>query len=84
MKDTLERARDPHLNLKGYLQSAYIHPVFKDEEDEEEEETNGKWEHDGELVPTKRQSRRNTPLPSKFSGSSSPSLPEVVEERGQP
>ncbi|KAJ9689663.1 hypothetical protein PVL29_012380 [Vitis rotundifolia] len=84
MKDTLERAREPHLNLKGYLQTAYIHPVFKGDEDDEEEEILGKWEHDGELVPTKRQSRRNTPLPSKFSGSSSPSLPEVVEERGQP
>lgn len=84
MKDTLERAREPHLNLKGYLQTAYIHPVFKSAEDDEEEEIHGKWEHDAELVPTKRQSRRNTPLPSKFSGSSSPSLPEVVEERGQP
>lgn len=84
MKDTLEHAREPHLNLKGYLQNAYIHPIFKSDEEEEEEEMDEKWVYDGELVPTKRQSRRNTPLPSKYSGSSTPSLPEVVEERGQP
>ncbi|KAK9267840.1 hypothetical protein L1049_010276 [Liquidambar formosana] len=85
MKDTLERAREPNLNLKGYLQTAYMHPVFKFEDDDEEEEVNEKLEHESVLVPTKRQSRRNTPLPSKFSGSSSPSLPEaVVQEHPQP
>ncbi|KAK9268248.1 hypothetical protein L1049_010691 [Liquidambar formosana] len=85
MKDTLERAREPNLNLKGYLQTAYMHPVFKFEDDDEEEEVNEKLEHESVLVPTKRQSRRNTPLPSKFSGSSSPSLPEaVVQEHEHP
>ncbi|KAL0328759.1 UNVERIFIED_CONTAM: Calcium permeable stress-gated cation channel 1 [Sesamum calycinum] len=33
MKDTLERAREPNLNLKSYLRYAYIHPVFKNDED---------------------------------------------------
>ncbi|KAK3016800.1 hypothetical protein RJ639_006066 [Escallonia herrerae] len=78
MKDTLERAREPNLNLKGYLQNAYIHPVFKgddDDDDDEGEEPNEKWEKETVLVPTKRQSRRNTPVPSKISGGSSPSLP---------
>ncbi|KAK2984927.1 hypothetical protein RJ640_005668 [Escallonia rubra] len=78
MKDTLERAREPNLNLKGYLQNAYIHPVFKgddDDDDDEGEEPNEKWEKQTVLVPTKRQSRRNTPVPSKISGGSSPSLP---------
>ncbi|KAF9589532.1 hypothetical protein IFM89_025271 [Coptis chinensis] len=79
MKDTLERAREPNLNLKGYLQNAYIHPVFKGEDDDESYEVTKEWEQEG-LVPTKRQSRRNTPLPSKYSGSSSPSLPDVVQE----
>ncbi|PIN21328.1 hypothetical protein CDL12_05964 [Handroanthus impetiginosus] len=79
MKETLERAREPYLNLKPYLQNAYIHPVFKDDEDDEDEDLNGKLE-DSVIVATKRQSRRNTPVPSKLSGSSSPSLPEVVPE----
>ncbi|XP_076957749.1 hyperosmolality-gated Ca2+ permeable channel 1.7-like [Bidens hawaiensis] len=28
-KDTLERATEPNLNIKLYLQDAYVHPVFK-------------------------------------------------------
>ncbi|KAF5176799.1 calcium permeable stress-gated cation channel, partial [Thalictrum thalictroides] len=79
MKDTLERAKEPNLNLKGYLQNAYIHPVFRGEDDDENYEITTEWEQEG-LVPTKRQSRKNTPLPSKYSGSSSPSLPEVIHE----
>lgn len=80
MKDTLERTREPHLNLKGYLRNAYIHPVFKNEEDDEYEEnddTNRKLESG--VVPTKRQARRNTPAPSKHSsvGSSSSRLGAV-------
>ena len=75
MKDTLERAREPNLNLKGYLQHAYIHPVFKDDEDDEDEGFNKL--DDSVIVPTKRQqSRKNTPVPSKLSGGSSPSLPD--------
>ncbi|KAK6133365.1 hypothetical protein DH2020_032875 [Rehmannia glutinosa] len=80
MKDTLERAREPNLNLKSYLQYAYIHPVFKNEdEDEDDDDINAKLE-ESVLVPTKRHSKRNTPLPSKVSGASSPSLPDAVSE----
>ncbi|KAA8520130.1 hypothetical protein F0562_014386 [Nyssa sinensis] len=81
MKDTLERAREPNLNLKGYLQNAYVHPVFKGNSDDEDDE---KLEQESVLVPTKRTSQRNTPLPSKISSSSSPSLPEVIQEHPQP
>jgi lysine-specific demethylase 3 len=85
MKDTLERAREPNLNLKGYLQNTYVHPVFKsDDSDDESDDVDGKWEKENVRVPTKRQSRRNTPAPSKISGGSSPSLPETVHEKHQP
>ncbi|XWS76446.1 hypothetical protein CRYUN_Cryun01aG0176800 [Craigia yunnanensis] len=51
IKDTLERATEPHLNLKAYLKDAYIHPVFKGSCSGSqlifEEENNS-------LVPTKR------------------------------
>ncbi|KAK7320518.1 hypothetical protein VNO77_30065 [Canavalia gladiata] len=70
MKDTLERAREPNFNLKEFLQSAYIHPVFKGDDDSDSEEMSEKWEEqEPVLVQTKRHSRRNTPLPSKHSGS---------------
>uniref|UniRef100_A0A2P2MMJ2 Uncharacterized protein MANES_16G003300 n=2 Tax=Rhizophora mucronata TaxID=61149 RepID=A0A2P2MMJ2_RHIMU len=79
-KDTLERAREPHFNLKAYLQNAYVHPVFKGDDDDEDGDISEKLETESVLVPTKRQSRRNTPVPSRFSGASSPSLPGAVEE----
>lgn len=80
MKDTLERAREPHLNLKGYLQNAYTHPVFKDSEDDENDDVaSEKWESESMLVATTRQSRKNTPLPSKVSAGSSPSLRDRIE-----
>ncbi|KAI5565609.1 hypothetical protein POPTR_014G156100v4 [Populus trichocarpa] len=69
MKDTLERAREPNLNLKSFLQNAYSHPVFKGEDDSDSDEAPEEFEKEPDLVPTKRQSRRNTPLPSKHSGS---------------
>eukprot|EP00262_Sarcandra_glabra_P021318 TRINITY_DN8953_c0_g1_i1.p1 TRINITY_DN8953_c0_g1~~TRINITY_DN8953_c0_g1_i1.p1 ORF type:complete len:769 (+),score=132.72 TRINITY_DN8953_c0_g1_i1:226-2532(+) len=81
MKDTLERARDPNVNLKGYLQNAYIHPVFKDGLDDDGFAATDEHKQEDVLVPTKRQSRRNTPLPSKYSGSSSPSVPDIVQEQ---
>ncbi|XP_050936559.1 calcium permeable stress-gated cation channel 1-like isoform X2 [Cucumis melo] len=84
MKDTLERAREPNLNLKGYLHAAYAHPVFKESEDDDEVESNEAFETESVLVATKRQSRRNTPLPSKASAPSSPSLPEVRRDSHQP
>ncbi|KAG6695356.1 hypothetical protein I3843_09G095000 [Carya illinoinensis] len=86
MKDTLERAREPGINMKGYLQSSYIHPVFKAsvDDDEYEEENSENWEKESVIVPTKRQSRRNTPVPSRVSGASSPSLPEAIQEHPKP
>ncbi|KAJ0080786.1 hypothetical protein Patl1_09950 [Pistacia atlantica] len=81
-KDNLERAMEPNLNLKDYLQNAYIHPVFKmDDED-------GSRENENVLIPTKRQSRRNTPVPSRSeisdASSQSPSLPDTVRESSEP
>lgn len=84
MKDTLERAREPNLNLKGFLQNAYIHPVFKGEDDSENEAAAEECEKEPAVVPTKRQSRRNTPLPSKYSGSSSSSLPDDTQKMLRP
>ncbi|XP_059449325.1 CSC1-like protein At3g21620 isoform X2 [Corylus avellana] len=80
MKDTLERAREPNLNLKGFLQNAYIHPVFKKGDDSESDAASEDSDQGSNLVPTKRQSRRGTPFPSKRSGSSSSLLPEAVQE----
>ncbi|KAL2473469.1 Calcium permeable stress-gated cation channel 1 [Forsythia ovata] len=81
-KDTLERAREPNLNLRGYLQNAYVHPVFKNDEEDTDEDAHEKLE--SVIVPTKRQSRRNTPAPSKISGASSPSLPDTGPENSHP
>ncbi|XP_037496733.1 protein OSCA1 [Jatropha curcas] len=69
MKDTLERAREPNLNLKSFFQNAYIHPVFNGGDDSDHEEVTEELEKEPVLVPTRRQSRRNTPLPSNRSGS---------------
>ncbi|KAE8075641.1 hypothetical protein FH972_014337 [Carpinus fangiana] len=80
MKDTLERAREPNLNLKGFLQNAYIHPVFKKADDSESDAASEDSDQGPNLVPTKRQSQRGTPFPSKHSGSSSSLLPEAVQE----
>lgn len=82
VKDTLERAREPNLNLKGFLQNAYIHPILQAAEENEDDESVYKLEDDESvLVPTKRHSKRNTPVPSKASSGSPPSLPETIEER---
>ena len=72
MKDTLERAREPNLNLKSFLQNAYNHPVFKGVDETETEPASQESEQQPVLIPTKRRSRSNTPLPSKYSGSASP------------
>lgn len=81
MRDTLEQAREPTLDLKGYLSSAYINPIFKAVDDEDNFSIDDEREVDSALVPTKRQSRRNTPVPSKYNGSSSPSLPDAIQEQ---
>ncbi|RYR11494.1 hypothetical protein Ahy_B04g069016 isoform B [Arachis hypogaea] len=75
MKDTLEKATEPHLNLKGYLHNAYIHPVFKDsmdDEDDDDDTFSNNWDTESMTVRTKRHSQRHTPLPSRISGTSSP------------
>lgn len=77
-KDTLERVREPNLNLKGFLQSAYIHPVFKGADDSDSDGAPEELEQEPVVVPTKRQSRRNTPVASKYSGSVSSSQAEDV------
>ncbi|XP_016478025.2 hyperosmolality-gated Ca2+ permeable channel 1.2-like [Nicotiana tabacum] len=80
-KDTLERAKEPNLNLKAYLQNAYLHPVFKGDDEDEDEEFDDKLESNGTvLVPTKRQSRENTPAPSRMSANSSPSRPNAIDQ----
>ncbi|CAL9754508.1 unnamed protein product [Musa acuminata subsp. burmannicoides] len=81
MKDTLERATEPNLDLRAYLLNAYVHPLFKDEDDDDSFSGGGEQENETKLVPTKRQSRKNTPVPSKYNGSSSPSLPDIVKEQ---
>uniref|UniRef100_A0A2N9GVW1 CSC1/OSCA1-like 7TM region domain-containing protein n=1 Tax=Fagus sylvatica TaxID=28930 RepID=A0A2N9GVW1_FAGSY len=58
VKDTLEKATEPNLNLKTYLHDAYVHPVFKGTKLDkpiaiDEEENNP-------LVPTKRSSRQGS------------------------
>ncbi|KAK7260700.1 hypothetical protein RIF29_26960 [Crotalaria pallida] len=84
MKDTLERATEPNLNLKGYLKNAYVHPVFKDSiDDDDDDDLSQKWETESVTVPTKRQSRRNTPLPSRINGASSPSLPDSIPNHAE-
>jgi calcium permeable stress-gated cation channel len=80
-KDTLERAREPGFDLKGYLMNAYIHPVFKGDGDDDKFSVADEPEAEQVLVATKRQSRRNTPVPSKYNGSESPSLPEIVNDQ---
>ncbi|RYR00213.1 hypothetical protein Ahy_B07g088322 isoform A [Arachis hypogaea] len=85
MKDTLERAREPNFNLKEFLQSAYIHPVFKGgDEDSESEAMSEEGEQEPVLVQTKRQSRKNTPAPSKHSSSLSSPLHESADKHLRP
>ncbi|PWA88903.1 ERD (early-responsive to dehydration stress) family protein [Artemisia annua] len=58
IKDTLERATEPQLDLKSYLKDAYMHPIFKGGEvelmdfDEDDD--------DFHIVATKRASRRGS------------------------
>lgn len=77
VKDTLERATEPNLNLRLYLRDAYVHPCFKDEIVVQQVPIDD--EESNPLVPTKRQSRRSTPSHSKYGSeiSSSGSVREV-------
>lgn len=60
VKDTLERTREPNLNLKPFLQNAYAHPVFKAADNVANEMVVEEPEPDRtpDLVATKRGSRR--------------------------
>lgn len=80
MKDTLERAREPNLNLKGFLQNAYVHPVFKGGNDSDSDVATEDLKEEPVIVATKRQSRRNTPVPSKQSSSLNPLQPGVDQD----
>nr|VDD50305.1 unnamed protein product [Brassica oleracea] len=64
IKDTLERTREPNLNLKAFFRNAYAHPEFRVGEDLELEMAVKNPDKTPELVATKRGSWRNTPLPS--------------------
>ncbi|KAL9236962.1 hypothetical protein vseg_011566 [Gypsophila vaccaria] len=77
MKDTLERAKDPNFNLKGYLQRAYIHPVFKNDDESDDETIENKLDTETVLVPTRRASRKNTPSGSIRRSESPPKLMEI-------
>ncbi|KAF5732745.1 CSC1-like protein [Tripterygium wilfordii] len=58
VKDTLERATEPNLNLRLYLQDAYIHSVFKGGELDRPQEIGE--EDNSPLVPTKRTSNKGS------------------------
>ncbi|XP_024981873.1 CSC1-like protein At4g02900 [Cynara cardunculus var. scolymus] len=53
-KDTLERATEPQLNLKLYLQDAYVHPVFKGACEFERRPMVEEEEEENQLVATRR------------------------------
>ncbi|KAL5792980.1 hypothetical protein ACOSP7_001574 [Xanthoceras sorbifolium] len=58
VKDTLERATEPNLNLRSYIKDAYVHPVFKASELERPPVIDEEENHP--LVPTKRASCINS------------------------
>ncbi|XP_044486613.1 CSC1-like protein At4g02900 isoform X3 [Mangifera indica] len=67
VKDTLERAREPTLNIKAYLRDAYVHPVFKG--GDTEMQPLNEDEQDDPLVATRRNiSSKASPEPSYLSG----------------
>nr|GLL42651.1 CSC1-like protein At4g02900 [Ipomoea trifida] len=57
VKDTLERATEPNLDLKAYLHDAYVHPVFKEAGAEGSATPAMDEEESNYLVATKRSSR---------------------------
>ncbi|PHT72794.1 hypothetical protein T459_23579 [Capsicum annuum] len=59
VKDTLERATEPTLNLKAYLKDAYVHPVFKGVELDRPTAIDD--EENNPLVATKRSRRSSKP-----------------------
>ncbi|CAA0815522.1 CSC1-like protein [Striga hermonthica] len=57
-KDTIERTNEPKLDLKAYLQNAYVHPAMKDMEMDQPKAVDD--EEINPLVPTKRGSDRSS------------------------
>ncbi|KAF3546309.1 hypothetical protein DY000_02004723 [Brassica cretica] len=62
VKDTLERTKEPNLNLKTFLQNAYVHPVFKAADNVKDEMVveEPRADQTPDLVATKRSSKRHT------------------------
>lgn len=58
VRDTLERVTDPKLNLKLYLQDAYLHPVFRGGELERPQIINE--EEGNPLVATRRNPEKSS------------------------
>ncbi|KAI3809737.1 hypothetical protein L1987_19337 [Smallanthus sonchifolius] len=86
MRDTLERAREPCLNVKDYLENAYVHPVFNNEntwDGSDDGVSDDEWPKEPALVATKRSSRTNTPARSQRSESTR-TLLCVTDERSCP
>ncbi|RAL43518.1 hypothetical protein DM860_012659 [Cuscuta australis] len=77
VRDTLERATEPNLNLKMYLKDAYVHPVFKGGGEEAERGVAGgvtaaDEEENSPLVSTKRSSHKGSKRESHASTSTAP------------
>ncbi|KAJ0834680.1 putative calcium-dependent channel, 7TM region phosphate [Helianthus annuus] len=86
MKDTLERAREPCLNVKNYLENAYVHPVFNNAnrwDGIDDGVSDDEWPKEPTLVATKRSSRTTTPAQSQRSESTR-TLLCVTDERSCP
>lgn len=66
VKDTLERAVEPNLNLRVYLQNAYVHPVFKDNDFEKPAAVDD--EEENPLIKTTRHTRRGSKSESENGG----------------
>ncbi|KAL6553199.1 hypothetical protein OROGR_007041 [Orobanche gracilis] len=70
---------EPEFEKLSSLQYAYIHPVFKNADEDKYEDMIRRIE-ETVLVPTKRMSQMNMHLPSKTSSASTPSLPDAIPE----
>ncbi|KAI4349548.1 hypothetical protein L6164_010126 [Bauhinia variegata] len=73
VKDTLEKAVEPNLNLRVYLKDAYLHPIFKGGVLEQPSTIDD--EEDSPLIQTKRTNNRASQQPSaEQSGDITPEL----------
>ncbi|KAK7309676.1 hypothetical protein RJT34_06596 [Clitoria ternatea] len=72
-KDLLEKSTEPELNIKAYLADAYLHPIFRSFEVEEEE-----------LVEVRVDKHQTLAASSQISEPSSPSPPHHVHQSSPP